>query len=149
MVQPIFGGYMKIILVTVLTLFAPQAYAMEFLKCNSIEGKTLWASFSQRYTSGTKEKIHFPSDITILSSVDTLQDRIIYSSSEGRKILVNVSPTAISFAFPAKGPEGKIQTEEFELRLYSPKNLSAFVGSWRSIDVDGNVRTVQAFCSAY
>lgn len=141
---------MRSLVLTLTLAFSFQGHALQFMKCNSLEHKTFWASFGKITKSG-EAPTWFPIDFTILNGEKSLQDRIYYySTKEALKIPLQVTPASIQFSFTAKGADGVTdQTEVFDLRLFSPKDLTGFQGTWATYNAN-NVMTqrVQVLCSA-
>jgi hypothetical protein len=126
-----------------------SAQAFEFIKCNTVSGRTLWASFGKKMRSGDPAPIYFPSDLTLLRGKE-LQDRILFNSSkDAAGIPVEVTSATIHFAFPAKGTGGSPEWQAFRLRLYSPgKSSTAYIGEWAT-GKDKLETKEQVFCSVY
>jgi hypothetical protein len=153
---------MKLIALIATVAIAAPAFATEvaanpaaskqlfsILKCNTLTGKTLWASFGKRKTSGSPEVTLFPTELTVFASREQLQDRqVIDRTADALKIVVKATPVSIQFAFDAKSLTGGTQLESFDLRLHSPRSRNAFTGTWTTTK-DGVVQGVQVFCSAY
>lgn len=140
---------------TLLALFAlvsisQPAQALEFMKCNTMSGKTLWASFGKKMRSGDPAPTYFPSDITLLRSPKELQDRILFNSSkDAAGIPLEVTSASIHFAFPAKGRDGQPEWQALRLRLYSPgRSATAYIGEWVT-GKEAIATKEQTFCSVY
>jgi hypothetical protein len=131
-------------------LMSAQAGAVQFIKCGSVEGKSFWSSWGKQARSGEKEIRQYPIDFVIFSAPQTLQDRIIYyKTKDALQIPVEMSPSGVKFSFPAGFVDGVATLmESFDLRLYSPKDLTGFVGSWTTMDMNGKViQKIQTMCS--
>jgi hypothetical protein len=126
-----------------------QAQALEFIKCNSVGGKTLWATFGKKVRSGDPAPTYFPVDLTLLRGKE-LVDRLLFNSSKDSAGLpVEATSATIHFAFPAKGADGNPEWQAFRLRLYSPgKSANAYVGEW-AVGKDQLETKEQVFCSVY
>ncbi len=141
---------MKFVTLALAALFSFQLHALQFMKCGSREGKTFWASFGKIVKSGETEPTWFPIDFTLLNGEKSLQDRIyFYSTKEALKVPLAVSASSIELSFAALGRDGKTpQTEQFQLKLYSPKDMTGFVGTWKSFDPANDlIESVQVMCS--
>ena len=134
----------------VFAAFLPgSAHALEFLKCNTMEGKTIYGTFGKVTFSGDPKPHFFPIEIVIFASRTALQDRIFYSNyTDGMKVPVESSPAAFTMSFPAKGPDGQTQTETLTLRLYASFDLTAFQGVWTSSREQQETKQ-QAYCSIF
>jgi len=146
---------MKSLNLLLVALLAPafvpaQAHAFEFIKCNTLSGKTLWGSFGKKMRSGDPAPTYFPSDLALFRSPKELQDRIIFNSSkDAAGIPVEVTSATINFAFPAKGIDGTPEWQAFRLRVYSPgKSATAYIGEWAT-GKDKLETKEQVFCSVY
>ncbi len=142
----------KLCLVALLALgflSAPAAHAVQFLKCNSEGGKTIYVTFGKVFRSGDAGPRYFPIEIVIFRSPQELQDRIFFGSFKDTKgIVVESNAAAFQMAFPAKGVDGQIRTEALRLRLHSPQDLHGFVGEWAT--GKESLETKQrAFCSLF
>ena len=129
-----------------------QVHAVQLIKCGSQEGKTLYASFGKRVTSGNPPITeYFPIEFTIFSGPKTLQDRIIYyRTGQALKVPLTVDTASIAFQFAAKGPNGEEAIESFKLDLISPKDLRGYQGRWITTDFTGKeIQTVFTLCSVY
>ena len=134
----------------ILALLLPlQAHALEALKCNTMSGKTLWAGFGRIVRSGDPAPTYYPIEFTVFKSRTELQDRVYFArTKDALAIKVSVTPVSLEFAFPAQNGS-EMQTEEFNLRLYSPKDEKAYVGTWSVIKADGSRSGEHANCSVY
>jgi hypothetical protein len=142
---------MKILLACLaFALAATPAQAMEFMKCNTVKGKTLWASFGKKMRSGDPAPTYFPVDLTLFRSPTELQDRVLFNSSkDAAGIPVEVTSATIYLAFPAKGADGQPEWQALRLRLYRPgKSSTAYIGEWAT-GKDKLETKEQAFCSVY
>lgn len=131
-------------------LAASPAHALEFMKCNTLSGKTLWASFGKKMRSGDPAPTYFPSDIALFRAPQELQDRILFNSSkDAAGIQLDVTSATIHFAFPAKGVDGLPVWQALRLRLYSPgKSSTAYIGEWATGREKLETKE-RVFCSAY
>jgi hypothetical protein len=144
------GGIMRALLLLLAVTFSSQGFALQFMKCNSLEHKTFWASFGKLTKSG-EEPTYFPIDFTLLNGEKSLQDRIYYySTKEALKVPLEVGAGAIRFSFAAKSADGvSDQTEAFDLHLISPKDLTGFQGSWTTYNAQNiMIQQVRVMCSA-
>jgi hypothetical protein len=139
----------KFILIFIVVMGSGSAaQAMEFMKCNSMDGKTLWASFGKRANSdGVK---YFAIEVTLFRSATELQQRILFRNSKEAMAAMPIafSPTKINFALTSVGVDGAPSVEIFELHLYSPRSATAFSGTWVTQNSSGSV-TVPLACSVY
>lgn len=144
---------MRLFAVLLVMVLGLEAQALQLIKCGSVEGKTLYASFgTRRFSDPNKPNVIFPIEFTVFSGRQALQDRIIYDRTEDAlKIPVQVSQAAIAFAFPAQWSDGQTRvSEQFQLRIISPKDPHGFQGTWASVDDNGKVlQTVFTMCSAF
>jgi hypothetical protein len=136
--------------VSVVAALPLSAHSMEFMKCNTMGGKTLWASFGKKMRSGDPAPTYFPVDLTLFRSPTELQDRILFNSSkDAAGIPLEVTTATIHFAFPAKGLDGQPEWQALRLRLYSPgRSATAYIGEWAT-GKDQLQTKEQAFCSVY
>jgi hypothetical protein len=137
-------------LLALVALLPFPAHAFEFMKCNTMSGKTLWASFGKKMSSGDKAPMYFPVDLTLLQG-KALVDRLQFNGSkDAAGIPVEVTSATIAFAFPAKGADGNPQWQAFRLRLYAPgKSSTAYIGEWATGTQEKLENREQAFCSVY
>ncbi|HRO65954.1 MAG TPA: hypothetical protein PL182_00160 [Pseudobdellovibrionaceae bacterium] len=127
-----------------------SAQAFSFLKCNTLEGRTLWASFGKRGSSVNHEVVYFPTEIVVFASRTQLQDRQVFDrTADALKVPVHYRNAALSLRFEAKGLDGLEQTEELTLHLYSPQAPSAFVGLWTTDRQGQTLAEEKVFCSVY
>lgn len=126
------------------------AHALEFMKCNTMSGKTLWASFGKKMRSGDPAPTYFPVDLTLFRTPKELQDRILFNSSkDAAGIPLEVTAATINFAFPAKGMDGQPEWQALRLRIYRPgKSSTAYIGEWAT-GKEAPATKEQAFCSVY
>lgn len=140
---------MKFAILVAALLLPFNAHALEALKCNTMSGKTLWAGFGRIVRSGDPTPTYYPIEFTIFKSRTELQDRVYFArTKDALAIKISVTPVSLEFAFPAKNGE-EIQSEEFSLRLYSPKDSKAYVGTWMVTKADGSRSGEHANCSVY
>ncbi len=143
---------MRSLVVSLLLAFSVPGHALQFIKCGSHpnDGKTFWASFGKQVRSGETQPIYFPIDFTVLNGPKSLQDRIYYRTKDALQIPLTVTTSSIQFSFTAKGADGVTdQTEVFDLRLMSPKDLTGFQGSWITYDVNNiMIQKINVMCSA-
>jgi hypothetical protein len=143
---------MRFALFLTLICIASQSHALQFIKCGTTEGKTLYATFGKRVTSGEPTPVYFPIDFVVFSQPQVLQDRVIYYRTKDALLVpLHVSYSAIDFVFPAKSFDGtSIYSEAFDLHVMSPRDPTGFQGRWTTTDADGHkVQTVQTMCSVF
>lgn len=130
-----------------IALSPASAHALQFMKCNTIEGKTIYATFAKASLSGEPAPRFFPLDIVVFRAPQQLQDRVLFKTFEdGLKIPVVSTAVQFQMAFSAKGPSGELQTEALDLRLFSRDDPTGFTGIWST--TAGSVQTKQnAYCS--
>lgn len=137
----------RIIPPLLISAFVLHAQALEVIKCNSRDGKTLWASFGKRTSSS--EITYFPTEFTLFRSATELQERLIFwRTKDALKIPVKVTAWTISFDIPSETSDGGPSIERFYLRRYSPKSKTAYSGSWVTQTSKGEQVTSVA-CSVY
>jgi hypothetical protein len=133
----------------VLASFATPAGSVEFIKCNAIEGKTLYASFGKIVHSGGPEPIYYPIEFVVFSEPQKLQERIIYPNTKASlAVAVSASAAAVKFAFRSVLSDGTSETERFDLHRYSSRSPTGFIGIWKT-DAPGHHAEVSVFCSVY
>ena len=125
------------------------AHAFEFLKCNTMSGKTLWASFGKKMSSGDPAPTYFPVDLTLLRGKE-LVDRLQFNSSkDAAGIPVAVTSATIQFAFPVT-VQGGVEWQALSLRLYSPgKSATAYKGLWATGTQEKQESSEETYCSVY
>ena len=140
---------MKISILALSLLLPFHAHALEAMKCNTMSGKTLWAGFGRIVRSGDPAPTYFPIEFTVFKSRTELQDRVYFErTKDSLAIPVLVSQYSISFSFPAKNG-AETQIEDFNLRIYSPRDAKAFRGTWTTIRSDGSRTGEIVNCSVY
>lgn len=143
---------MRSILLIVALAFSAQSHAIQFMKCNSAEGKTFWATFGAMSYSNKPDLVYYPIDFTLLNGEKSLQDRLYFhDTDEALKIPLQISSGSISFSFMARGADGvTMQTEEFQLSVYDHRHPDGFVGFWRTYNTNNvMIQSVRVGCSVY
>ena len=134
----------------VTALASPPTSALELIRCNAMEGRTLYATFGRIVHSGDPKPIYYPIELVIFSEPQTLQERIIFPSTEASlKVRVFVADAAISFRFRSTLQNGLSEMEAIELHLYSPKNPTWYVGKWKAGSMAGSISDLTVYCSVY
>ncbi len=135
-------------LILAMALVSGQATALEFMKCNSHDGKTLWASFGKRVNS--TEVKYFATELTLFRSDRELQQRILFRNSKEALAAspIDYSPGEISFTISSVGRDGAPSSETLYLRIFSHKSKTAYSGIWTTEDSTG-LRQVPLACSVY
>lgn len=141
-----------LVLLSVWVGLSSTAQALQFMKCSSEDGKTFWASFGKRKTSGNPLPVYFPTEIVVFSGAE-LQSRVFYERTvDALKIKVTVNPGKVKVAFPVTTAEGERINYVLDVGIFSPaKSATAYSGLWISIKDNGafEADSKRAACSVY